>query len=467
VTFDAFHLPGLGAADVESWIARDVGAGVELRHPVLRPGAIGRIADRLRAARAATLARAPVPAIIEAIDAAAVRLLDRAHPLRVIAERALPAVTGYSLPMIRLVLDRMAADWRAPALERLVTSELGSLDALDGFRAGAAAGRRSRIYGPEISLHIFAGNVPGVGVTSVVRALLVRSAVLAKTAEAEPVLGVLFARALAESAPWLAACAAATRWAPGGDADREAAAHADLVAVYGGAEAVAAFRGNATATVRVIEHGPRLSVAAIGRDALRSEADARHAADDAARAVATFDQQGCVSPHALFVESGGAVEPRAFARMVAGGLAALEPELPRGRLDPAESAVIHAVRATAEFRAISGEDIEVIAGPVAAWTVIWDGGGAFEPTCLNRTIRVLPVASLEDVAVRVRAYRSVLQTVGLAGAGSRLERVADALAAAGASRITTLDRMPWPPPDGHHDGRGPLRELVREVDIEA
>lgn len=466
MTLDAYYLPGLDEADMESWTTRDCGDGVELRIPVLRARVIARLAERLRSARAATLAERPVPDIIEAIDRAAARLLDPADPLRGLAERALPAVTGYSLPMVRLVLDRMAADWRAPALERLVTSELGGLDALDAFRADSRPGRRSRAYGPELSLHVFAGNVPGVGVTSMVRALLVRSAVLAKTAQAEPVLGVLFARALAESAPWLADCVAVTHWAGGGDGDREAAGHADVVIVYGGAEAVAAFRGNASATTRVIEHGPRLSVAAIGRDTLGSEADARRAAQDAARAVATFDQQGCVSPHALFVESGGMVEPRVFARMVAAGLSALEAELPRGRLDAAEAAVIHAVRATAEFRAISGEDVELIAGAGTSWTVIWAGAGEFEPTCLNRTIRVLPVASLDDVADRIGPFRHVLQTIGLAGAGPRLDRVAHALASAGATRIAPLDRMPWPAPDANHDGSSPLKELVRVVDIE-
>ncbi len=466
MTLDAFHLPGLDEAAVESWTTRDCGDGVELHIPVLRAGAVAGLAERLRSARASVLAERPIPDIIEAIDRAAARLLDRADPLREMAERALPAVTGYSLPMIRLVLDRMAADWRAGALARLVTSEFGGLDALDAFRADSRPGHRSRVYGPELSLHVFAGNVPGVGVTSIVRALLVRSAILAKTSRSEPVLGVLFARALAGSAPWLADCVAITHWAGGGDGDREAAGQADVVVVYGGAEAVAAFRGNASATTRVVEHGPRLSVAAIGRDALGSEADARVAARAAAQAVATFDQQGCVSPHAVFVESGGAVEPRAFARMVAVGLAALEDELPRGRLDAAESAVIHAVRATAEFRAISGEAVELIAGAGTSWTVIWAGAGGFEPTCLNRTIRVLPVASLEDVADRIRPYRHVLQTVGLTGAGPRLDSVAHALASAGATRIAPLDRMPWPAPDGNHDGSGPLRELVRVVDIE-
>ena len=33
-------------------------------------------------------------------------------------------------------------------------------------------------------------------------------------------------------------------------------------------------------------------------------------------------------------------------------------------------------------------------------------------------------------------------------------------------RITTLDRIPWPPAHAHHDGAPPLRELLRWTDRE-
>jgi cytochrome c551/c552 len=466
VIFDACHLPGLRPEDVGEWSEREAGDGLTLRFPVLEPDHLREIAAGLRAARLRALAERPVASIITAIDAAAARLADPGSLLRALAEHALPIVTGYSAPMVQLILDRMSADWRRAALEQLVVSELGRADAIDSFGPGRRPGVRSRAYGPELSLHIFAGNVPGVGVTSLVRAQLVRSAAIAKTAADEPILAVLFARALAEVAPDLASCIAVTHWPGGSDLDRAAAASADTIVVYGGAEAVRAFRRHAAPTARVIEHGPRLSVGLIGREALATAATARPAAHAAARAVATFDQQGCVSPHAFFVETGAPVEPRAFARMLASELDALEAVLPRGRLDAAESAVIHAVRATAEFRAIAGDDIELIAGPGTSWTVIYAGDGAFEPVCLNRTVRVLPVASLEACVPGLLPFRALLQTVGLTGTGSRTAALAHALGAAGATRIAPLERMPWPPPDWHHDGRGPLQELVRWVDLE-
>jgi hypothetical protein len=57
--------------------------------------------------------------------------------------------------------------------------------------------------------------------------------------------------------------------------------------------------------------------------------------------------------------------------------------------------------------------------------------------------------------------------VAIAADTATIAALAQRFAAAGATRITTFERMPWPPMDGHHDGRGPLSELVRWVDLEA
>lgn len=463
---DAFHLPGLDPREIVEWTDHDYGDELTLRFPVLEAGALKRVVDDVRAARGRTLSARPVASIIHALDAAAARLADSGTQWHELALHGLPIVTGCSEPMARLILERMSADWRTPALEGLVAAEFGNPSALDGFVPGPRDGVRSRAIGPEYSLHVFAGNVPGVGVTSLIRSLLVRSAVLAKTAANEPLLSVLYAQALAEVDPDLAACIAVTHWPGGTELDREATADADVVVVYGGADAVTAFRRHAPPGARLVEHGPRLSLGVIGREALASESVARPIALAAASAVATFDQHGCVSPHAFFVESGSTIDARVFAGLLGTQLEALEHELPRGRLDAAEAAMIHAVRATAEFRAISGEEVELIAGPGTSWTVIYSGQGEFEPVCLNRTIRVLPMPSLESMVARLRPYRTILQTVGVAGLGSRVDELADLLADVGISRVTPLDRMPWPPPDWRHDGRGPLQELVTWVDLE-
>jgi hypothetical protein len=300
-----------------------------------------------------------------------------------------------------------------------------------------------------------------------VRTLLVKAALLGKTASGEPLLPVLFAKALSTADADVGRCIGITYW-PGDEEAlaAEALETADLIVVYGGEAVARAVQRRAPATTRVVEHGPRVSIGLIAREALNDEASARSVAEDAARAVATFDQQGCVSPHAIFVEIGGRVEPRAFAGTLAGAMAALAASLPRGTVSTAEAAAVHEARAAAEFRAIAGEDVEVFAGAGIAWTVIWDATPRFEPSPLNRTIRVHAVARLEDVPVLIEPLRSFIQTIALAGPAPRIAALAYHLARAGATRLTSFARMPWPSAAGHHDGSGPLQELVRWVDLE-
>jgi hypothetical protein len=294
--------------------------------------------------------------------------------------------------------------------------------------------------------------------------LLVRAATLGKTASGEPVLAPLFARALAETWPELGACVATTYW-PGGHRplEDEAFAAADAVVVYGGQRSADDVRARLPPHIRLIEHGPRVSFAAVAAEAL---ADVAEVANACARAIGTFDQQGCVSPHVVYVERGGVIDPADFAERLSGALARVEADLPRGTVTAAEAAAIHDARASAEFRAIGGHDIVVHAGAGTSHTVFYDADSAFEPSCLNRTIRVKPVDRLEDLPAILAPYRPLLQSAGLAVPENRLEGVAAALAAAGVTRVASLEQLPWPPPAGHHDGRGPLLELIRWTDLE-
>lgn len=439
--------------------------GIELRVPVLRPGVVARVCAELVESRAAMLADLPTAAVIDAVDRAAARFQDPADPIRVLAQEALPAITGYSSRMVELILDRMAADWRAPALHALIEAELGGPGPLDGFTARRGTAARARAFGPALAFHVFAGNVPGVAVTSMVRSLIVRAATFGKGASGEPLMPALFARALREETPALARCVAVTSWPGGSDPyEREAFEAADTVVVYGGEAAAADVRRRLTPDVRLVEHGPRLSVGLIGREALTMGAIDDLAAE-VARAVATFDQQGCVSPHLIHVEADGAVTPRDFARALAGALGRLETDLPRGRIDAAEAVAVHEARAAAEFRAIAGENVELF--ETATALVILDADPAFEPSCLNRVVRVKPVASLSQVPQLLEPAGPHLQSAAVACKPERLEPLATALARAGVTRVTSFARLPWPPATWHHDGAGPLLELLRWVDIES
>lgn len=424
---------------------------------------IERACARLVEAREQLL-RLTTKEIIAAVDASASRLLDDAEPIRGEVLRSLTDVSGFSAPMAAHILDRVCRDWLAPALERLVHAEFAGAAPLDGFASAAPGSPLVRVLGPPLGFHVFSGNVPGVAVTSIVRALLVRSAVLGKAASGEPALPAAFVRLLREMSPVVGAAVEVMYW-PGGDREREAAAlrHASLVVHYGSADAVEDLRARAHARIAFIEHGPRLSFAVVKGNSLASARRTSDAARDMAQAVALFDQQGCVSPQLVWI-IGDEATARAFAAATAAALEELELELPRGRIDAGEAGAIRALRTRAEF---SSADQTVWGPDELSWTVILSRDPRLEGSCLNRTLIVKYARDLDDVVRAIEPFSEMLQTVGVHGfENDERLRVADALALAGATRITSIADMPWPPPEWHHDGRGPLRELVRWIDYE-
>jgi hypothetical protein len=314
-------------------------------------------------------------------------------------------------------------------------------------------------------VQIVAGGVPGVGVTALLRSLLVKGPTLLKPGRGDVLLPTLFARALAAVDPALADAVAVVYW-PGGSTAHEDAALglADVLAVYGSDETVRALRARAPATTRMVEYRHRVSVGIVGREALTPER-LDDAARDVALAVGMYDQRGCVSPQLMLVEEGGATAPADFAQALAGALAELEARLPTGRLDTAGAAALQQARSTAELLAAPSQGV-VRHGGAAAWTVVWEGEPRAATLTAGRFVRVRPLADLAGAADTLAPLGAHLQTVAVAGAGERLESLARALAEVGASRVAPFASVSFPPPWWHHDGRGPLLDLVRWVDLE-
>jgi hypothetical protein len=461
VSFPAFHLPpGSGFPQERRRLGEGRGADLLLAIPT--PPLLAELAAQLRRSREQHLRERPLAEIVELVDGVAGRLLDRSDVLRQRAEQLLRAVGGHSPQMVRLVLDGMAEGWRAASLRRLLARELPDPGVLDGFRPVAGGTIRTRAIPPRLITHVFSGNVPGVAVTSLVRALLVRSASLGKSAAAEPILPALFCQALAEADPGIGSCLAVLHW-QGGDEELESVAfgEADAVIAYGGAEAMAAIAARVPPATRLLAYGPHLSLGVVLREATGSAAELRAAA----LAVATFDQQGCVSPHAFLVEEGGEREAAAWGEALAGELERLRGELPRGAVGAEEAQAIQDVRTEAEFLTADGHHLFASTDDTS-WTVVVAPAGRITPSCLNRTVRVHPVGGPAEVAALLAPLGGALQSVGVAGEAGRVEEMAALLGAIGATRVTSFGSLPWPPPEWHHDGRPALTELLRWTDLE-
>jgi hypothetical protein len=434
--------------------------------PSLEAGDVRNLMAALRVGRDEVLATLPVDRIVEAVDAVARRLMDAEDDLHREALEALGPWSGYSTPMAEAVLTGMARDWTGDRLEGLLRAEFPDPKVLETFRPGPEGGM-IRAAGYPLTFHLGAGSVPGVGATSLIRSLLVRSAVLLKPGRGDVVLPVLLARGLMEVDPDVAGGVAVLYWPWEEEGrTREALDASEMVVVYGGDETVLRIRNQLPVTKPLRAYRHRMGVGLVGRRALGTgPGDVEPLAREVALSVALFDQRGCVSPHVVMVEMGGGVEPEAFADLVAQALEELEARLPSGPVTPGGGAELQQLRGEAEIQEALGRGFVRHGGEEGPWTVLFQPGQLVVPSCLNRTVRVIPVADLEDGLERLEDWEDHLQTVCVAGVEEDSHAL-EALVTMGVSRIVSFRGAPWPLPWWHHDGEGPLRSLVRWTDLE-
>lgn len=468
MTERAGYLPGIAEADIE-WQTLDFQRGNAALHvevPVLDDAQMDALAVRVKLASRTILKALTVSEIVDITDRAIARLLDRNDPYRRKCEALLPLVTGYDAEMVRLGLTGYLKTFRKPNLQKFIAEDFANPKILDEFQP-APKGGFTKAIGPDLLVHVWAGNVPGLPLWSMVAGLLVKAGSIGKVPSGEPLFAGWFAQLLVKIEPRLTDCLAVVWW-KGGDTAREDALlkQADTVLAYGGNESLTELRKHVPITTRYLPHGHKVSFGMVAGATLDTR-KAAGVAQQAAYDVVRYDQQGCFSPHLFFVERGGRVSPREFTRYVAHALAGFESKYPRRELTIAEAGGIAAWRDAAETEALSHPDMEVIASETGTWCAVYsEDTTTLNPSGLNRTIRIVAVDALDDVAPLVAPFKAFLQTAGIAAPPEELHRLANVLGTAGVTRICALGNMTAPEAGWHHDGRFNLLDLISMVEIE-
>ncbi|MCB9780295.1 MAG: hypothetical protein H6742_17130 [Alphaproteobacteria bacterium] len=442
-------------------------AGLSLTRTVLSPDALRALARELRQRAANTLADRPIADIIDVLDRAAARWLDPADPARALALDVLPALTGFSREMVAESIDLEMRSSRAADLWRVLRSELGQPDALDGFvDSPNHPGGRVRALGPGLVGAVFSSNIPALPHLTVMRALLVKAGFLGRSASAEPVFLPLYLQTLWELDPGLARCCAALSW-PREEETLEATFLSELDAFvgWGGLDAERHFREAVPAGTPIVFHGHRLGFAFVSREGAAGPLETLGAG--LARDVSTFDQHACLAPHVVFVE-GDLQAAAAVGRAVAAGLAAEALRLPPRTADEGRLADLGQRRAVAEMDAAMGGGLLLVpedGGP--AWTVVVAAEPGFPVSPLDRFLTVVPVAGAWELPDRLRPLRGRLQNAAVSAPGPRGERVREMLARLGVARLCPPGAMATPSMMWHHDGQACVGGLVRWCDEEA
>lgn len=380
-----------------------------------------------------------------------------------------PAETGFSQATLARGLHAFFNELTRDNLHALLVQDFGDARRLDHLAAVGdehRLGRSALARGPELLVHIAAGNLPSPTFMSIALGLLVRSAQFVKCATDAAFLPRLFAHSLYDAEPKLGACLEVATWR-GGNVDLESALfeEADCVTATGSDEALAAIRAKLPVKTRFLGYGHRVSFAFVAHETLHGH-HAKNIATQAASDVAAWDQLGCLSPHVIYVEHGG-VSAEKFAEMLAEELARHEEAEPRGKLRAEAAAGIASRRAFYEVRAAHSPETRLwCSANSTAWTVVYEADPRFQMSCLNRFIYVKGVKDLTEALQNAEGVRGKVSTVGISATAERAQKIAMKLACWGVTRVCPLGRMQNPPLTWRHDGRPALGDLVTWTDWE-
>ena len=365
-------------------------------------------------------------------------------------ERELPEATGFGAATVREGLSLALAEFSAAALEAVVEHELGTL------------GKGRLASGFDATAVVLGGGVPTPALLALATPLLLGSPVLVRSSSHDPVTARVFASALVAEAPALAQSLERVSFPSDDDAALRELLAAPCVVAFGSDETMAMLGARLGPKQRFVRHGHRLSVAVLGR-AAQSGPALGEAAAALARDVALWDQQGCLSPVALYALGVERV-PDALLAALATAFEEAAQRWPRGRVSVQASAHIAAERDTAELRAAAGADVRIRAG--RDFTLVAEPDAELRGSPLHRFLRIHPVTSAEQLLEALGPLGPHLAAVGVAGLAAELDVLAPELASLGAARVCSLGKLQCPPLAWSHDQTGVLLPLARLTDFD-
>lgn len=432
------------------------------------PTLVTEACQTLKRNREQYLAARSTSSIVGVLAATAQSWLEHDNPFRKLALERGMAETGFNTTTLARGLDAFFKTFTTENLNALIAQDLGHLERLDRFSTDRASSTAALARGPELLVHITAGNIPNPAIFSIVLGFLTRSAQMVKCARGTSLLPRLFAHSIYEVEPKLASCLEIAEWPGGTDALEQALfAEADCVTCTGSDETLAIVQKKLPPRVRFLGYGHRVSFGYVTGDALTRfelpKTVLRAVAD-----VVAWNQLGCLSPHLFYVEHSGAAGAEKFAELLAEELAKQEALAPRGPLATEAAAVIASRRSFYEVRAATTNDTKLWRSEGStAWTVVYEADPQFQLSCLNRFIYVKPVSDAAEAMRHAESVRGKVSTVGLGATGDRARELATQFARWGVTRLCPLGAMQQPPLTWRHDGRPALGDLVTWTDWES
>jgi len=344
----------------------------------------------------------------------------------------------------RAIALSKALDIEAETLLELVAKELGHRDSLDRFIPYGDIYTRAHPISPI--LHIVSGNTSAAAIQTLTRGLLIGALNQIKL----PSEGIQEVEDFVVKLPReLKSLIEITR---SRKTSNEWLGSAKAVIVFGSDETVREIESRLFPHQIFIPHNHKISVAIIDSD------ENQEAAKLAALDVAMYDQQGCLSPHDIYVHP--KEQPRSFAAKLANALSELNSKYPPTGRTMEENIRIDDLRRSYSFRSSSDTSVQIWESDSNTdWTVVYEDEPQFAASPLGRFVFVKPLPKSLDDALNLN--KEHLSTIALYPFS--LQR-AESLNLCGATRICPLGSAQDPSIFWHHDGLQTLAPLVNWTD---
>ena len=312
--------------------------------------------------------------------------------------------------------------------------------------------------------HWIAGNVPMLGMLSLVQGILTKNANLVKVSKDNlhvvPMLLNSMAKVnikgsngkLIEGKKIVQSISCIYYSSSDDDALNEMSLNSQVRVAWGGMKAVEKIMNLPRKFgCEDIIFGPKTSFAAIGSEKLFDKDSSIKIAKKIALDASQFEQQGCNAPHTIFVERNGFISPLQFAELLSHEMRSISKKILRDPNTVIDLGKILMLRAQHEMKG------EAFYPDGLEWTVLYsdDDKGLAEP-CYFKSLFVRPIVDI----MKVDDYCSHLtQTAGVALSDERKKEFALRVSARGIDRIPDVGSMsnydvPW-------DGMFMMDRLVR------
>ncbi len=310
---------------------------------------------------------------------------------------------------------------------------------------------------PSVVFHNLAGNLFLSGWESITNATLLGAASLVRCSESDRVFPGVWAYAIAKANPALAHTIAVAEWSKEDLSLFQSALDlSDAIVCFGSDKSVQQLRHMTPWYKPFAGHGSTVSFSLLTADELRHN-PVEWLAEGCAYDFAVYDQQGCLSPRALFVEDLYSRDVDRFVDALHSAMVNLELNLPRKELILEDQAALARARDCVLLDAACGGAGRRVSGHHDAFLLTVKPAAQFALGPVNRYADVYLYKQLDEVEDLLRSRRGRISTVGVAN--SRRPPV-QFLSDLQVHRVCEFGSMQRPPLAWCLDGLRPMQKML-------